>query len=129
MKQTMKKLKKSKFKAIAIALLLTCLMVNVFVYAEECIGEQCSANMTINITDGEEEPPLEEPAYLSSPIYQTLQSAGTGFAIFMSDAGSGLGVFVVGIILVVIVGMIVFALVKFFSSINFSDYFKITPEP
>jgi hypothetical protein len=121
MNKTTQKLKKSTFKKIATILLLSFMWLNLIVYAEECIGEQCSVNMTINITA----PPEEvQPEYMSSPIYQTLHSAGTGFAILMSDAGSGLGVLVVGIILVVIVGVIIYALTRYFIGMNIADYFK-----
>ena len=89
------------------------------IYIRDLLGNEGSSSVIFTYTS------IEELTYTSTPIYQTMASAGAGLGIFLRYVGIGIGGLLILLIFIAVISLIIYAIVGMIkSSIEFKDIIK-----
>jgi hypothetical protein len=88
------------------------------VLAEECIGQSCGANISINVTKPPITPIITTRTILGQTIYDILDSSGAGLGMFFTTMGTALPLLFFALVLIVIIIAVGYAIIEIFIKVR-----------
>lgn len=99
-------------KKILLGMIFLILFMPSIISAVECSGQNCGANMSLNVSNGTIITPVPPSFLTGQTIYNVFASSGAGLSLFMRFIAQALPYLLIGLAIVVMVIFIIISIIK-----------------